>query len=124
MLTALIHGDKILILVEADGHHRLSCLSSSGRLSRHHALNDIIPRHRIGNSPRALILAKIPCVTKPRGLVRTDGRRPDGLILVPWQRGRSLLWDVTCFSTFAAPLVQGFAAELAASRKHDMYYSP
>jgi len=29
------------------------------------------------------------------GLFRSDGKRPDGLTLVPWQSGKSLCWDVT-----------------------------
>ena len=32
---------------------------------------------------------------EPTGLFRTDGKRPDGLTLVPWQSGKSLCWDVT-----------------------------
>ena len=29
-------------------------------------------------------------------MFRADGRRPDGLTLVPWCRGRFLTWDFTC----------------------------
>ena len=32
----------------------------------------------------------------------TDGKRPDGLTIVPWARGRSLVWDFTCPDTLAA----------------------
>jgi len=35
------------------------------------------------------------CVTKqPNGLSRLDGKRPDGLTLIPWQEGKPLCWDV------------------------------
>ncbi|KAL0820722.1 hypothetical protein ABMA28_006551 [Loxostege sticticalis] len=105
--------------VEADGHHALSCRRCEGRFPRHHALNDIIRR--------ALVSANIPCVLEPPGLSRTDGKRPDGLTLVPWEKGRCLLWDATCVSTFAAchlgrtTLAPGAAAETAALKKHTKY---
>ena len=35
------------------------------------------------------------------GLSRDDGKRPDGATLVPWKRGRSLVWDFTCVNTIA-----------------------
>jgi hypothetical protein len=107
------------VMVEANGHHGLSCARCAGRFSRHHAINDIVRR--------AMVLANIPCVLEPQGLSRTDGKRPDGLTLVPWAKGRSLLWDATCVSTFAAShLAQtmrsaGGAAENAARHKHAKY---
>ncbi|XP_063368188.1 uncharacterized protein LOC134656558 [Cydia amplana] len=106
-------------MVEATGHHALSCCRCSGRFPRHHALNDIVRR--------ALISANIPCVLEPPDLCRTDGRRPDGLTLVPWQRGKCLLWDATCVSTFAASHLgrtvrtAGAAADFAAVKKRDKY---
>ncbi|KAG7301774.1 hypothetical protein JYU34_014797 [Plutella xylostella] len=106
-------------LVDSRGHHGLSCPKCAGRFPRHHALNDLIKR--------AMVMANIPCVLEPPGLSRTDGKRPDGLTLVPWERGRSLLWDVTCVSTFAAShlagtaRVAGSAAENAARLKHQKY---
>jgi len=36
-----------------------------------------------------------------QGLSRDDGKRPDGLTLVPWQSGRSATWDVTVAHTLA-----------------------
>ena len=37
------------------------------------------------------------------GLFRSDGKCPDGITLVPWKRGRLLVWDATytCPDTFA-----------------------
>ena len=32
---------------------------------------------------------------EPVGLLRSDGKRPDSVTLVPWQSGKSLCWDVT-----------------------------
>lgn len=105
--------------VETNGHHALSCNRCHGRFPRHHALNDLIRR--------ALISANVPCVLEPPGLSRSDGKRPDGLTLVPWQRGRSLIWDATCVNTFATSHlphtmnVAGAAAETAARNKHVKY---
>lgn len=106
-------------MVESNGHHALSCCRSAGRFPRHHALNDIVRR--------ALISANVPCMLEPPGLSRSDGKRPDGLTLVPWQKGKCLLWDATCVSTFAASHISrttrtaGAAAEMAALKKRDKY---
>ena len=62
--------------------HELSCKQSAGRATRHQQLNDLIDR--------ALRKADIPAIKEPTGLDRTDGKRPDGLTLVPWQSGRCL----------------------------------
>ena len=31
---------------------------------------------------------------EPRGLYRTDGKRPDGVTMIPWEMGKQLVWDV------------------------------
>ena len=76
-----------------------------------------------------LYLARDLCwtVTKePVGLSRTDGKRPDGLALVPWQSGKSC-WAVTViyslveFYVNGAAREAGAAAEVAASRKEEKY---
>jgi len=65
-------------------------------------------------------------VTKePAGWFRTDGKRPDGLTLVPWKSGKSLCLDVKVICPLAESYVTGSAreasaaAELADSRKED-----
>ena len=99
--------------------HGLSCKRGAGRSIRHHQLNDIIHR--------ALTRASTPSVLEPPGLSRSDEKRPDGLILIPWQRGKSLTWDVTVTDTVAdsylhlASAKAGGAAENAATRKEDKY---
>jgi hypothetical protein len=80
--------------VDTRGLHGLSCRRSSGRATRHQQLNDLVYR--------ALRRADVPAAKEPAGLMRTDGKRPDGLTLIPWQGGRSLTWDVTVVDTFAA----------------------
>jgi len=59
----------------------------------HHAVNDAIAC--------SLTLAAIPVSKDPSGLMRTDGKRPDGLTLIPWQAGKPLTWDVMVVSTLA-----------------------
>jgi len=76
-----------------------------------------------------LCLSRNPREKEPTGLFRTDGKRPDGLTLVPWQSGKSLCWDVTVICPVAESYVTGSArevgaaAELAASRKEEKYAS-
>ena len=79
--------------VDPLGHHGLACQHSAGRHSRHNMLNDIILR--------ALQSAGIPSIREPPGLSRSDAKRPDGVTLVPWSRGRCLVWDATCPDTLA-----------------------
>ena len=63
------------------------------RITRHQVLNDMIAR--------AFASAKMPVTKEPSGMFRSDGKRPDGLTLIPWQRGLSLTWDVTVATTLA-----------------------
>jgi hypothetical protein len=41
---------------------------------------------------------------EPNELSRDDGKRPDGMNLVPWIKGQSLVWDVTVVDTLADSL--------------------
>jgi len=43
----------------------------------------------------------IPAILEPPGILRRDGKRPDGTTLIPWCGGRSMLWDFTCPDTLA-----------------------
>jgi hypothetical protein len=106
-------------MVDTNGLHPLSCKKGSGRFARHSAVNDLIKR--------ALVSCGVPSVLEPPGLSRTDGKRPDGLTLIPWKNGRSALWDFTCADTFAlsnlrsSTNVAGRAAEKAELRKVTKY---
>jgi len=80
--------------VRASGTHGLACRKSAGRHFRHNAVNDLIKR--------ALASAETPAILEPTSLSRSDGKRPDGLTIVPWARGRSLVWDFTCPGTLAS----------------------
>ena len=72
---------------------------------------------------RALKRADVPSTKEPAGLFRGDGKRPDGLILFPWQIGRSLTWDVAVVDTLAnshtptTSVTPCGAAEAASTRK-------
>jgi len=66
---------------------------------------------------------------EPSGLLRTDGKRPDGVTLLPWKQGKCVTWDVTVSDTLAQSYVHetsqtpGAAAEAAAERKTNKYPS-
>ena len=100
------------------------CTASSARRLRAErpdidALNDLVAR--------AFASAAIPVAKEPQDLSRADGKRPDGLTMVPWREGKPLTWDVTV----VCPLVEsyigdsatnaGSAAEVAATRKAAKY---
>lgn len=88
------HKCKCGVVVEKDGTHGLSCRYNSGRTARHGEANDILRR--------ALVSAGIPAVLEPNGLCRDDGKRPDGITLIPWSKGLPLIWDYTCVDTLAS----------------------
>ena len=108
-------------LVDADGLHAFVCKRSSNRTMRHWTLNDIVWR--------AFTSAGIPAIKEPPGLARTDGKRPDGLSLIPWHGGKSVTWDVTVVCALANSYVEmaareaGAVAEHAAANKIDKYSS-
>ena len=83
------------------------------------SFNDIIKR--------AFNSAEIPARLEPEGLSRNDGKRPDGMTLVPWSHGRILVWDATCWDTLAPSHVKasskssGSVARMAANRKIHHY---
>jgi len=67
-------------MVDARGLHSFVCKKAPGKTIRHHSLNDLIAR--------SFSAAGIPVTKEPTGLSRSDGKRPDGLSLVPWQTAR------------------------------------
>ncbi|CAH2267888.1 jg21941 [Pararge aegeria aegeria] len=101
--TILIDDDS----VDTYGNHGLSCSRSAGRFSRHSTINDIIRR--------SLATVHVPAVIEPIGLARSDGKRPDGMTLIPWRLGRSLLWDATCVDTLAASHIQATSSMVGAA---------
>ena len=89
--------------VDSSGAHGLSCRKSQGRIPRHSGLNE------------------------PRGLCRTDDKRPDGMTIIPWAKGRALVWDVTCWDSLAPSYIHwsstgcGLVADYAATKKCNLY---
>src|SRR6218665_775369 len=105
--------------VSSRGELGLSCSLGFGRQARHSNVHDIIHR--------SLNRAGIPAIKEPSGLTRSDGKMPDWQTLIPWNDGRTLLWDATVVDTVAASHITetaaaaGGAAEIAATRKHAKY---
>ena len=103
------------ILVDARGTHGLSCKQVAGRMTRHHWINNLVWR--------AMSRVNIPSCKEPNGLSRSDGRRPDGMTLIPWKAGKALLWDVTIVNSLASSYLPASSssvrsiAEMAAEKK-------
>ena len=76
---------------------------------RHHALNELVAR--------ALSAAAIPNTKEPQGLCRSDGKRRR-LTLVPWQSGKSLVWDVTVVCPLTDSYVASAAREAGSVAEH------
>jgi len=90
-------------VVDARGVHSFVCKKAPGRTARHHALNDLIAR--------GFAYPGFPVTKEPMGLFRTDGKRHDGLTLVPWQSGKTLCWNVAVTFPLADSYVAGAARE-------------
>jgi len=105
--------------VDPLGRHGLSCKVQIGRHPRHSHINEIVKR--------ALVLAEFPARREPTGLCRKDGKRPDGVTLFPFNKGKCLLWDATVVDTLADTYVPanskspGKAAERAEKSKLVLY---
>ena len=54
-------------------------------------------------------------VKEPLGLIRTDGKHPDGLTLIPWKGGKSLTWDATVTDTVAESYLANTSIEAGAA---------
>lgn len=97
--------------VSSNGHLGVVCRLSKGRSIRHHAIKDTIWR--------SLQNADTPSAKELMGLLRTDGKRPDGATLIPWCAGKYKTWNTTvvhtCAASYLSPTVisAGSAAELA-----------
>lgn len=87
------HTCKCGTNVDSSGIHGLSCRLNKGRSIRHSEANDVIRR--------AFVSAGLPAILEPQGLSREDGKRPDGITLTPWCKGKPIVWDFTCVDTLA-----------------------
>src|SRR6218665_3889930 len=100
-----------------------ACLQAiKGPLHPSSCINDII-----WCSLQTAQSADVPSMKEPSGLLRTDGKRPDGDTLIPWSAGRYMAWDATVVHTCAASYLSqtaisvSSAAEQAAIRKTAKY---
>lgn len=113
------HYCKCGFAIDEFGLHGLSCRFSSGRLSRHHEVNMLIKN--------ALHAAEIPAILEPSGTSRDDGKRPDGMTLIPWKYGKPAVWDFTCLDTMCSSHIHntcktvGSAALSGESNKNKKY---
>ena len=106
-------------MVNKRGNHGLSCKRSAGRTLRHNYQNKLIYH--------ALLQAGLLSIKEPAGLVRTDGKRPDGFTNMPRQVGKLAVWDITVADTLvdsyivSTVTISAATAELAITRKEAKY---
>ena len=82
-VTFVSHANvNAVLFVDARGLHNFVCKRAPGRSARHHALDDSLAR--------SFAATGVPVTKELVGISRTDGKRPDGLTLVPWRRGNWL----------------------------------
>ena len=68
-----------------------------------------------------MIRAETKAVKEPQGLGRDDGKRPDGLTLVPWQSGHTVAHTLATFYVSPNTLQAGSAAAAASATKTTKY---
>ena len=93
-----------------------SCKRSSGKIARYGLLNDVILR--------TIQSVKIPGKKESLSLCRTDGKRPGGVTVIPWSKGKSLLWDVTVPDTFATSHVNDTSSKAGAAAHQKLLNMP
>jgi len=85
-------GTRVL----TSGHHGLSCRKIAGRPSHHHVVNDTLAR--------TLCSDGVPAIFEPPGLLRRDGKRPDGTTLIPWSSSNALELHLSRLACSFAPI--------------------
>ena len=106
--------------VDVQGQQGLICKQPSpSRVVRHNVMNNIIFR--------SLSSAGITASKESTSQTRLDGKRSDGLTLVPWQGDKPVTWNIIVVSTFAQSYLHASGqsaagtAELAVSRNGAKY---
>ena len=59
----------------------------------------------------------VNAVLEPVGLDRGDGKRPDGMTVFPFSRGKCLIWDCTCVDSFSPSALALTATEPASASR-------
>ena len=116
--SALTYAFHINITVE---HKLIPAESIVLPVSRHRIGHSNLPYHDVNDVvARAFLSADTAVIKEPAGLYHTDGKRPDGMSLIPRQAGKSVVLDVIVICITAASYVKscarkaGAAAEVAA----------
>lgn len=60
-----------------------------------------------------------PSIQEPTGTSVNDNMGPDGLTLIPWERGKRLVWDVTCADTLALSYIADTVRNAGAAAEDD-----
>ena len=107
--------------LDAHGDHALTCKRGVGRGARHKDLNERV-RSALNEAGHVSVL-------ELSGLTRTDGKRPDGVTVMPFERGLPMAWDVTVVHTCApsylrASVYEAGSVAAAAEAKKETKYAP
>jgi hypothetical protein len=95
------HICKCGAVVDKFGAHSFSCKRNNGKMLRHNIVNSIISK--------SLTSAGLQNKTEPSNLINANNLRPDGITLIPFKRGKSLVWDVTLPHPLAVSHLQNFS---------------
>ena len=111
------HPCKCGEAVDELGHHPFSCKRNYGKTIRHNLVNNILNK--------SLTAAGIQNRLEPSYLSSTNGLRPDGITLLPFHRGRALVWDVTLPHPLTTTHLKNFTpaetARVAEAQKNTKY---
>ena len=88
----------------------VGCVKSAGRQMRHTCVNNIIHR--------SLHSARVHAIREPPDFEGQLNLRPDGVTLLPWSRGKPLMWDHTCPDARAPSHLSSSSATAGAAAEH------
>jgi hypothetical protein len=108
------HACKCGATTDRLGRHCFSCKKNPGKSLRHSAVNSILSKNLQAMGMQNLL--------EPSNLFQANGLRPDGVTLLPYKAGKSLIWDFTC----PHPLCQSHLSRIkvtdgAEDRKREKY---
>jgi hypothetical protein len=110
------HQCKCGALTDRLGKHCFSCKRNNGKTIRHNTVNKLISH--------SLQSMGMPNILEPSNLFNANGVRPDGVTLLPYKCGKSLIWDFTCPHPLCTSHLTRTNITAAAETAKEVKYAP
>ena len=108
------HVCKCGMVCDRYAMHSFSCKKNNGKIIRHNIINHIFHM--------SLLSAGIPNALERNNLINSNNLRPDGITLIPFTKGKSLVWDVTFPHPLAPCVLQNFSRGKSANSCNVLFF--